>query len=206
MAGKLIRGIDIREHGSGNLGATNVARVLGAKFGIAVLILDAFKGFAAPFFLPTLFSMMGEPPAGFIPWMPAALAMAAICGHNWPVYLGFKGGKGVAASLGALLAISPFVVLIGLAAFLATALVSRMISLGSVVAAVAVAVGTWLTTASTNDLQSDLLISLIAVLVVVRHKANIRRILNGTEPKFGDKAGKIEPSGNSSPEGNTPDA
>ncbi|GAB4153963.1 MAG: glycerol-3-phosphate 1-O-acyltransferase PlsY [Planctomycetota bacterium] len=187
IAGKQLRGIDIREHGSGNLGATNVARVLGWKVGIAVLLLDALKGFVPTFFLVGVSQYLGGVPEGFAPWFQPVIALSAIGGHNWPIYLGFRGGKGVATSLGALLALDPAIVAIGFAVFLAAILVTKMISVGSVLAAFAVAVATWLTTFTENDLQTDIFITVLAVLVVIRHRGNVKRILAGTEPRFTDK-------------------
>ncbi len=184
IAGKALKGIDVREHGSGNLGATNVARVLGLPVGIGVLLLDAAKGFVPPFFFPMLAEQLGGVGEA-TPWLAPVLALCAIAGHNWPPYLRFRGGKGVATSLGALLAIDPLCVCVGLAFFIIVAIATRWVSLGSIVAGLAAMAFAWLTSNTAHDLQADLFITVLAVLIVVRHRANIKRILSGTEPRFG---------------------
>ena len=181
IAGKVLKGIDIRDYGSGNLGATNVARTLGKPAGAVVLLLDALKGWLPVKLLPLFLA----PPDALAPWFPEAVALAAVCGHVWPVYLRFRGGKGVAVSLGALLALSPPVLGVGAAVFLAAVLLTRWISLGSVLGALAAAVSAWILPSAGRPLA--VFVSLLAVLVVVRHRANIRRILAGTERRFGEK-------------------
>lgn len=194
LAGKLLKGIDLREHGSGNLGATNALRILGKPAGITVLLLDAAKGGVPVALAPQLFPAA---PA----WLPVALAGAAILGHVFPVYLRFKGGKGVATSAGAFLALHPAAFGCAVAVFALSLAASRIVSLSSLLAAVALpcaALGLdgWDQASGAQAPRTGLLIA-IAVLVWWRHRANLGRLWAGTEPRIGRKQATPE----SEPEG-----
>lgn len=187
LAGKL-KGIDIRQHGSGNIGATNVLRVLGKKIGIPVFILDMLKGL-----FPTLLASYvmrrlgaGENIAALVSVFAAA---ATVLGHNFTFWLGFKGGKGIATSTGALLGLVPLALLIVLIVWIVTFYSTRYVALASIVAAIAlpvamIAVMTWQGTWNYVLLGFGIV---IGVLAVVRHRSNIQRMLTGTENRFDRK-------------------
>jgi glycerol-3-phosphate acyltransferase PlsY len=164
---------DIRKTGSGNIGATNVYRTAGRKLGVLTLIGDALKGL-----LPVLF-------AGAVLHYPSSqiglVAIAAFLGHCYPVYLGFKGGKGVATALGIFLVLSPLAVLGAFVLFALLVWKWRYISLGSISAAAAIPGLIYLTERSLPLLLATLVISAI---VIIRHRANIERLLKGTENRF----------------------
>ena len=171
-----LKGIDLQKVGSGNIGATNVFRCVGKGWGIAAFVLDAVKGFVPAFFFPRL--LESAPP-----WLGLACGIAAVAGHNWPVWLKFKGGKGVSTSAGMLLGIAPAAVGIGFAVFAVVLALTRFVSLGSILAAIAVAgSGVWLYGAD-NRLLAGALVAMGA-LVVLKHRANLGRLLNGTEPRI----------------------
>lgn len=181
-------GVDIRTIGSGNIGATNVFRCIGKGWGILTFVLDAFKGFAPAFLFPFLLAYAGAAPSGAWAKLPGlAYMVLAIAGHNWPVYLGFKGGKGVATSAGGLLGAAPAAVGIGLAAFIVLFACTRYVSVGSIGAALAVAAGgCWL---YRSDPVLPWVLAVLGLLVIVRHKGNMVRLLKGTENRisFGRK-------------------
>jgi glycerol-3-phosphate acyltransferase PlsY len=179
-----LRNVDIREHGSKNIGATNTLRVLGKTLGGLALAGDAAKGLVPVL----LFSRLSA-------WPYAALAcgIAAIFGHLASVFLRFKGGKGVATSLGVFLALCPVPTLIAAAAFFAVLLTTHMVSAGSIAGAVAMTASVYLVphaiaTAPTHLLPEGwalrIMVSLVAVLVVVKHRANIGRIVRGEESEI----------------------
>lgn len=173
-----LKGIDIRQHGSGNIGATNVLRVLGKPMGITTFALDALKGFLPAFFFPGLFGVYAD-----LEIMSVACGAAAILGHNFPVFLGFKGGKGVATSAGVLVGIAPQAALVGLGVWIFFFFTLRYVSLASILAAAAVAgSGWWLYRDSHVVLPSVL--TALGLLAILRHKTNIRRLLDGTENRF----------------------
>ena len=165
-------GVDIRATGSGNIGATNVYRTLGRKVGVMTLVGDCLKGL-----LPVLIARQ----LGFADAWVAAAGLAALLGHVYTIFLGFKGGKGVATALGVFLGISPLAVLVALAVFVAVVFKWRYISLGSVTAAavmpVAVALIDW------EPLVVALTVA-VALLVITKHRENIKRLRAGTESKF----------------------
>jgi len=172
------RGIDIRTQGSGNIGATNVFRCVGKGWGIFTLVLDALKGFIPAYFFPMLVNE--DPVFGVL------FGVAAIVGHTFPLYLKFKGGKGVATSAGMILGVAPFSVGVAIAVFVLTVVISRYVSLASIFAAIAVGVTVWFDPNLENMVVQSAL-SLMALLVVWLHRANIKRLLNGTESRFGKK-------------------
>ena len=178
------RGVDIREVGSGNIGATNVFRVLGKRWGLAVLLLDFAKGLGAclltPIVVRALFRLSTESEG------PIALALlAAVCavlGHNFTVWLRFKGGKGVATTAGALTALVPWALLIGLGVWMTLFILTRYVSAGSIGAAVAIPVATWFTT--DGDPILTILTSALGFMAIVKHRSNIQRLLAGTESRI----------------------
>jgi glycerol-3-phosphate acyltransferase PlsY len=184
IIGKLRR-VDIREYGSGNIGTTNVLRTLGARYGALVLIADVFKGVIAVLLARYIIgSPMSEMAAGF----------AAVAGHDWSLFLKFKGGRGVATSLGGLLPMAmlgPLSGVIGLAVFALVTLASRYVSLASIVgslsAVVAMAVFMGL-----DRVPWEYLVYIVVVvaLIIFQHRDNISRLLSGTESKLGQKGEK----------------
>ena len=180
-----LRGIDIREHGSRNIGATNVWRVCGWKFGLPVFLLDALKGAGAVWLGGWIAIQLG----GDAAWAGIACAMACIVGHSFPVWLGFKGGKGVATSLGALLCMMPLATGVTCPVWILVFKISRYVSLASIVAAVvlpAFAIVAQLTGRGRGWPFAGFA-TLAGVLVILRHRANIQRLLAGTENRFGKK-------------------
>jgi len=175
-----LKGIDLQKMGSGNIGATNVFRCVGKGWGIAAFILDAVKGFVPAFVFPRLL----ESAPG---WLGLACGVAAVAGHNWPVWLKFKGGKGVSTSAGMLLGLAPAAVGIGFVAFVITLLATRWVSLASMVAAIAVPAAYIALEGTGNHLLTGALL-VMGALVIYKHRANIGRLLKGTEPHiFGKK-------------------
>lgn len=175
--GKYFKNIDIREHGSKNSGATNAYRVLGPKYGIMVLILDALKGFL-PLFLASRFGVSGN--------ILLVIGVLAIVGHSLSFFLNFKGGKGVATSLGVFLFLIPNVTLALLIIFILVVYFTRYISLGSIIAAAALPILTAFSPIRNNVGRMPLIIMtlLIGAFVIWRHRTNITRLMNGTENKF----------------------
>lgn len=166
-------GTDIRRHGSGNPGATNILRVLGWRAALVVLLIDLGKGAAAVAWLPGL--------AGPSGWLPFAIGAAAVVGHLWPVWTGFRGGKGVATAAGAVLVLAPlaWLVLVGL---FATVLVwSRRVSAASLACAVALPLAFYATGGTASGVGFGLAVGL---LVVAAHRDNITRLLAGREPEL----------------------
>jgi glycerol-3-phosphate acyltransferase PlsY len=189
LAGRLLKGIDIRTHGSGSTGATNVLRTLGAGPFVVVLLVDVAKGAAAILFArgfyPWLYAWPSlAPPAmeTLTPWAVCLAGLAALLGHARSVWLGFTGGKSVAAGLGVLLAMAWPVGLGALAVFGVALAISRIVSLSSMLAALTAIV---LICALEQPLAYRLLVVAGGLYVVVRHRANIQRLLAGTEPRLG---------------------
>lgn len=182
LFGRLLKGIDIRKHGSGNVGATNALRVLGRGPGLTVLLLDVLKGFMPVFFLGNILSSK----AAFISneALLIILGISCICGHNWTVFLNFKGGKGVATTLGVLIALSAKIAGLKLVLFLLILtwllvfFVSRIVSFASVTVAAALPIYSILFKQSRLIVFSSLLFS---IFVILRHRTNIKRIIDGKE-------------------------
>ncbi|MBB6284723.1 glycerol-3-phosphate 1-O-acyltransferase PlsY [Geobacillus subterraneus] len=170
LVGKIGYGIDIREHGSGNLGGTNTFRVLGAKAGTIVILGDMLKGTLAAS-LPMFFS---------VPVHPLAVGAVAVVGHMYPVFAKFRGGKAVATSAGVVLFYSPLFFLSLIAVFLVVLVISRYVSLSSMAAALYAVVYTIF---FTDDIPLTIAVLLLASFIFYRHRANVQRILNKTEPK-----------------------
>ena len=165
-------GIDVRREGSGNIGATNLYRTVGRKVGIITLIGDCLKGL-----LPVLLVKASSLPPEFAAWV----GLAAFCGHVFPVFLKFKGGKGVATALGVFLALAPLAVAIAIALFAVLMFLCRYVSLGSISAAAAMPLAVYLLGESRTVTVVTLV---IAAIVIIRHHENIKRLLSGTENKF----------------------
>jgi len=178
------RGIDIRASGSGNIGATNVFRILGKGPGTLVLLADAAKGALAVLCLPR---WTADP--ALIDPVPLAItaALCSVLGHNFTCWLRFKGGKGIATSAGVLAALVPWPFLIILATFLLTLLVTRFVSLSSILAAAVLPFA--VAFVPPGDPRLIVLTSLLAVLAIARHIPNIKRLLNGTENRVGSRPG-----------------
>lgn len=203
------KGIDIRNHGSGNIGATNVFRIVGKKYGLGCLLLDALKGFIPVVIAVNLIRITGRDiqiPLGFLDSFALVLpesrqitaqlahvitALAAVLGHNYSPWIGFKGGKGIATSAGVLIGLMPAAVLLLVVVFLVTLLISRYVAVASMVSAVALPVlthfgarfhGRWADGTWNKPLFFFTL--LIGVLAVWKHRTNIRRLLDGTESRF----------------------
>ena len=177
------KGKDIRTMGSGNIGATNVLRCLGKPLGITCFFLDVLKGY-----LPAaLFPMLGTGEAGLqevFPWIGILFGAMAILGHNFPVFLKFKGGKGVATSAGVLIGVAPLAVILGLLTWVIVFKTSGYVSLGSIVAAIIVVLAGWTLDYGTVTATA---LTLLGALSIYRHRSNIQRLLAGTENKFQKK-------------------
>jgi glycerol-3-phosphate acyltransferase PlsY len=168
-------GKDIRQEGSGNIGATNVTRVLGKKLGALTLAGDLLKGFLPVWIGSYLLSSLN---------VVCLMGLAAFLGHLFPVYLRFKGGKGVATALGVFLYFAPLVILIEVVVFAALVGIWKYVSLGSLIAAAAMPL---LLLLFASPKPVVLLSIAFALLIFIKHKANIQRLFNGTENKFGTK-------------------
>jgi glycerol-3-phosphate acyltransferase PlsY len=170
------RGVDLRTAGSGNVGATNVFRTAGVGPGIGALVLDVAKGSAAVLIADRLGTGVA---------VPVAAAVAAIVGHVAPVWLRFRGGKGVATAAGAFAVLTPMAVGIAVATFLVTLASTRIVSLGSMISAIVFAVAVFVTRA---DPRISLAAAVTALIIVVSHRANLLRIIAGTESRVNRRA------------------
>jgi len=176
LAGRIAR-VDLRQHGSRNLGATNVWRVLGPRYAIPVGLIDVAKGIVAAVLLGPL--------GGTDPLMPLMAGAAAILGHVFPVFLGFKGGKGVATAAGVLLGVAPAAVGLTVFAWLICLLATGYVSVASMTAAVVFPVAAWLVQPD----RPHVIVAGLAVggFVFYTHRSNIRRLMDGTESRFGHR-------------------
>ena len=180
LAGKWCKGIDLRTIGSGSTGATNVLRNVGKKPALVVFLVDVAKGAAAVLLAGAL--TQSNP---LNDWIQVLAGLAALAGHIWPVWLGFKGGKAVATGLGLFLGLAWPVGLACFGVFMAVFSLSRIVSLASVVAAISLP----LLMAAGSDSNANLVVALVAMLLVLwRHRSNIQRLINGTEPQVGGKS------------------
>jgi acyl phosphate:glycerol-3-phosphate acyltransferase len=180
------RAIDIRTVGSGNIGATNVMRALGKGPGIAVLLIDAVKGFVPVFFAPQIFQNADRNTLQIV------CCLFVIAGHNWTCWLNFKGGKGIATSAGALLAFLPSPLLCASGVWLIVFGIGRYVSLASICAAITLPVATWLIERNATLFWFT---AILATVAIYRHKSNIQRLLAGTERRVGGAASPRPPSG-----------
>jgi len=185
LIAKGLKGVDIRKHGSGNVGATNVLRTLGKAPAITALALDAIKGVIAVTLLSNIFYRYSS----IIDYesLRILMGLAAICGHIWPIFLKFKGGKGVATSAGVLLILAPKVLGIALLIWFIMILITRYVSLGSVLASISLPI-----TAAfmAKPLNLVLFCITLAIMCTYRHKLNIVKLINGEESKIGQKTKK----------------
>ena len=180
-AGKIFHGIDVREHGSGNAGATNVIRVLGWKTGIPVMIVDVGKGWLAAY-LPVQL-ILAEPGSGQLTTLQILTGLTSIVGHIFPVFAGFRGGKGVGSTFGVLLALHPLLTLSCLGVFLASLFITGYVSVSSMTAGLAFPILLF-TVFDTPSLMFKFFSVFVAVALILTHRKNIRRLLNGEESKF----------------------
>jgi glycerol-3-phosphate acyltransferase PlsY len=176
---RIFRGEDVRLTGSGNIGATNVSRKSPA-LGVATLLLDALKGSTAVALAAGFGAMDAPKPYGLM----SLAALLAVAGHIFPIWLKFRGGKGVATGLGSFFMIAPKAVLLAAAIFLAVVLLFRYVSLGSIVSVAAFPVLAWLLHEYGNSWSALVFMSMASLLIVAKHYANIRRLLAGTENRF----------------------
>ena len=184
IAGR-IAGIDIRTVGSGNIGATNVTRFLGKRYGYPVFIVDFLKGFAAVG-MSIMIAKRAQPASVPSDLFGVVGAVACVLGHSFPVWLGFKGGKGVAASAGALFGLIPFVALIAVAVWLIIFYLTRYVSVASMTAALAVPITivSMMLLGQTGETALLYFSICLAAVVIVRHRSNLLRLVRGTEPRF----------------------
>jgi len=176
----IFHGEDVRKSGSGNIGATNVSR-RSPLLGALTLVLDAGKGFAAVQLAATLSSLPQQPL--YVQRAMAAAALFAMVGHMFPLWLGFRGGKGVATALGAFLRLAPAAVGVAVIIFAVVVLISRRISLGSIVTAALFPSTVWMVKLS-RDPGVLALIGISSLLIIAKHSQNIHRLLTGQEPRF----------------------
>ncbi|MDY6907150.1 MAG: glycerol-3-phosphate 1-O-acyltransferase PlsY [Chloroflexota bacterium] len=192
IVGRLTRGIDVREFGSGSMGMTNVLRTVGTVAAVVVFCADLAKGAAA---VALALPILSSTPA-VVPWGMAAAGVAAVVGHSWPVYIGFRGGRGVTTGFGALLVMSWPIGVISFAIFIAVVATWRYVSLGSMAAAVAMLVVTIPFVLLGWEPIAYLVYGLAVVpAVIFRHRGNIGRLRHGTEPKLGKSQPDSEGAG-----------
>lgn len=174
VVGRWIHGIDLRKHGSGNLGATNTFRVLGWRAALPVVVVDVAKGW-----VPTAFFPLWD--GGAPPEWELAYGAAAIVGHVFSVFVGFRGGKGVATSAGVFLALAPWAVLIAGVVWGVVVLLTRIVSLASLLAAIVLPIAVF----ATGEPRFELWLSVgLSAFVIHAHRSNIRRLLRGEESRF----------------------
>ena len=166
-----LAGVDVRKAGSGNVGATNVARVVGKRHGIFTLVADIAKGL-----VPVVIALY----LGLTSTATALVGVVAFLGHLYPVFLRFQGGKGVATALGVFLGLSPWATLVLMPIFVLVILATRVVSLSSMVAAASAPIVFWLLTSSPILTGTSVF---IALMIILRHRGNIQRLLSGTEPR-----------------------
>jgi glycerol-3-phosphate acyltransferase PlsY len=175
IVGKTFYKVDIREHGSGNLGGTNTFRTLGVKAGIAVTLADILKGTLAAA-LPVIFHLDMN---------PLLAGIFAVVGHTYPIFAGFRGGKAVATSGGIVLFAAPYMFLTVIVVFFISLYISKYVSLSSMIAGVTAVLFAIISGLVRNwDIPLLIVVLFLAVFVIIRHRANIKRIINKTEPKI----------------------
>ncbi len=177
---KAVRGIDIREHGSGNVGATNVARIMGKRVGMAVFILDFLKGMLSvtiiPAFLAGILSVAQPPELTYI-----LSGTATVAGHIWTIFLNFKGGKGVSTTAGVIAGIHPLIMLGGLVVWVVIFAIWKYVSLASIAAAISLPI---LAVVTAQDTAFVVFCGVVCLLGVYSHRSNIRRLIQGQETKI----------------------
>lgn len=190
--GKLFKSVDIREHGSGNAGATNTFRILGWKAGVAVTLIDLAKGFTAAFYISQIGYHMGDVPDTIAMWetdvfMRLIAGAAAVLGHMYPLYARFKGGKGVITAAGMLYGIEPISITLAILVFLAVMFISRYVSLGSIISCFSYPLFLLLLRYGFDKPIDGSLIVISAVVastIIIKHHTNIRRLIQGTENRI----------------------
>ena len=196
IVSKMVRGIDIRQHGSGNAGGTNVMRVLGWRYGMFVIVLDAVKGIIAVLLIARLhygpLPFNNVSPFDDFTLVQIIAGVAAVIGHIWTVFAEFKGGKGIATALGMLMMLITFEMLIAIGVFLIVVTISKYISLGSLVAALSIPLSLILRENVLHDHINGYntilpFVIFLTLLVIFTHRKNLVRIFNGTENKFSFK-------------------
>ena len=184
IAGRAIAGIDVREQGSGNAGAANVLRLLGFKAALGVLLADIGKGWLAVVLVSRL--RLDALPVDPV-WVPLAAGLAAIAGHLWPVYAGFRGGKGVATGAGVMLALYPWTVALSAVCFVVAVALTRRIAVGSLVGAISMPRTLFVQARAASTPVPGLDVGfalLVAVVIVACHHRNIRNLVRGVEPRI----------------------
>lgn len=190
---KVFGGIDIREHGSGNAGGTNVVRVLGWKIGIFVMIIDVLKGTVATAWVSQMQLINSNTVSIFDPFMLSVICgIAAIIGHVWTIFAKFRGGKGVATGMGMMIALSPIDISVGVIIFIIIVSITKYVSVGSMFGVASIVLSIFIRKNIFNaEIQgSEILLwstSLISLFIIFTHRANIKRLLSGTENKFSFK-------------------
>ena len=184
FVGKLNK-VDIRNYGSGNVGTTNALRTMGAKAGAITLIGDVLKAVIAILLVRFVFF----PDYEYIELLAIYTGLGVVVGHNYPVWLGFKGGKGMAATGGVMAALDPFIIPIGIPLFVLAVAITRYVSVGSLVVAVLFPI--WIFIRHPGDLHMLIVALVFMALAFFKHRSNIKRLLNGTENKIGQRV-KIE--------------
>jgi len=191
IAGKLLKKIDIRDHGSGNAGATNVLRVLGWKTALVVLLIDMLKGYAAVTWIVDIIPDVHSIDTKAVYQIMAGAA--AICGHIWTIFAGFKGGKGVGTAAGVFFGLQPIAVFICLLVFIGIVYRTRYVSLGSMIGAIllpTILLVQYFFLAKAVPIAHIFIAVLLAVLIVVMHRENIHRLVEGNENKISFKKGE----------------
>ncbi len=179
------KGVDIRKVGSGNIGATNVFRILGKPAGVLVLVIDGLKGYAACAWLcDGLLPALGVAPADADTYRILA-GIAVVLGHNYTCWLKFKGGKGIATSAGVYFALAPAAAGIAVAAFLLALLLTRYVSIGSIAASVALPTAVWFL--PNGNLFLSIVTTVLGLMAIYKHRSNIKRLMAGTESRLGQR-------------------
>ena len=208
------KGIDLREYGSGNLGATNAVRVLGKKLGVLCFLLDVAKGFAPVFVSGWMLGYIGRTElTSTEAWQWLVICVCAVMGHVFPMWLKFKGGKGVATGLGTMLGIWPLLTVAALVTFVTWVVVlkvSRFVSLASMISAVMlpvyVVIGALMRDQKVEAIMPFIIVTaLLAVLVVFRHRSNITRLMAGKEDRTGEWKNESPPPPPEAPESSAPE-
>lgn len=183
------KGIDIRNVGSGNIGATNAFRVLGKPAGTFVLLVDGLKGYAAAAWLVLALGRIADLSHVDAATLQITAGICAVLGHNYTCWLKFKGGKGIATTAGVYFALAPLAVSIALVTWIVFALASRYVSVASIAAAIALPTAVWFTK---DSLLLGIVTTALGALAIFKHKKNIQRLMNGTENRIGQKAQAAE--------------
>lgn len=178
-----VSGIDLRKFGSGNIGTSNAVRAMGRRWGFVVFLLDFLKGF-----LPVLscYWLVGD---DVLHLLQVLTGTAAVLGHCFPIYLGFRGGKGVATGCGAIVAINPFIFVSGGVVWLVTRFATRYAGLASILMGITFPIATWAFDRFDESDRPEIFVGslLLTILILVRHRSNMMRMLKGTEPRIGEK-------------------